>query len=210
MRERPIMFKGEMVRAILAGRKTQTRRVVKWDSPNAGGHDCPHGQPGDRLWVKETFAAGPNNAVAYRADGSCGAIGGDGDGRLVFYKHGHIQEIRPEVDGRVYGLGMYGGKWKSAMFMPRKHSRILLEITDVRVERLNDISEADALAEGIEELEQGPPMERYWAPDGDEGHHSASHAYAELWDSINRKTHPWASNPWVWALTFKRVEVARG
>jgi hypothetical protein len=192
MKERPILFSGAMVRAILQGRKTQTRRVVK-PQPDctrtslascAGNRSvrviamrqgmysifCPYGQPGDRLWVKETFTEG--EGVIYRADWN------------------------PEVS--------LDGLWKPSIFMPRRLSRITLEITAVRVERLQDITEADAVAEGI-----------YFDHDfdgyvsDDEGRHyhgnSAVRSYEHLWQSINGAG-SWEANPFVWVLEFRRVQ----
>jgi hypothetical protein len=227
-KERGIRFSAPMVQALLAGRKTQTRRIIKaagrqaeWltpellhsvpkltvmrehegdgygplgaqmDHPKGGPLGfvrCPYGQPGDRLIVREAWRTEARYDDLKPSDVP-------GDARIWY-----------EADGDTRWSP---GKLRPSLFMPRWASRITLEITDVRVERVNEISEDDALAEGIEELEQGPPMERFWAPDGDDGHHCAVHAYAELWDSINGKKHPWASNPWVWVVGFKKVEAAK-
>jgi hypothetical protein len=182
VKSRPIIFSMAMVRAILAGKKTQTRRVVKhsrdmefdpqdphygpyWLSYAAGdamGEDakvrCPYGQPGDRLWVRETFMPMPHlNAKAfYRATD-----------RLV------------------------GGKWKPSIFMPRELSRIELEVLAVRVERLQSITPQDAWKEGI-------------SADGWETG-SAIHEFRNLWESING-VGSWDLNPWVWVVEFRRVE----
>lgn len=187
MRERPIMFKGEMVRAILAGRKTQTRRIIKpqpTGAPVSLEHwACPYGAPGDRLWVREAWMADP--------------LGSRGRGQVanypVLYRVG-FGDLWPEMAALVTP------RWKSPIFMPRWASRITLEITDVRVQRLQDITTEDATAEGVFSTTMSNGIQ--WS--------SASAAFQSLWDSINRKTHPWASNPWVWALTFKREEVACG
>lgn len=175
MKERPILFSAPMVRALLDGRKTQTRRVVK-PQPTATreeairtygkggtfileagffGVRCPYGQLGDRLWVRETWGACAGSPV-YRADDNATC---------------------PD-----------GGRWKPSIHMPRWASRITLEVTGVRVERLQDISEEDAIAEGVPE-QRGDP----WA-------------FQCLWDSINgaRERCSWAANPWVWAITFSR------
>lgn len=203
MKERQILFSGAMVRAILDGRKTQTRRVVKlphnnplgaWEPTTIGGKglyrdkactipaneperaaiwhtrtgDCVvalYGQPGDRLWVRETWREdSPDDAEAaiYRADGRT--------------------DLPPEF------------KWKPSIFMPRWASRITLEITGVRVERLQDIGWRDCAAEGT-------PND----PEHGIGYPTWQDAYAALWDSINAKRAPWASNPWVWVVEFKRV-----
>ena len=178
MKERPILFSGPMVRAILDGRKTQTRQVVKnqeraWNFwrmfPTPSGdrfafrcnittHDlkCTYGQQGDRLWVRETW-----------------------------------------MDSRGEDR-----RWKSPVTMPRWASRITLEVESVRVERLQEISEEDAKAEGIDG----------WHWDGDvlpfvaaNRHlHPAVLKYALLWQSINGPG-SWAENPWVWVVTFRRV-----
>jgi hypothetical protein len=184
MKERSILFSGPMVRAILAGTKTQTRRGVKRLDVRAGMPQpendsllslcSPYGQPGDRLWVRETWAwFGCERLpceVLYRADG-----------------HTKL------YDGY--------GRWRPSIHMPRWASRILLEITDVRVERLCDISEADARAEGIKVDECGHAIreEDHVAWGG------ARSAFADLWASINGPD-SWAANPWVWVISFRRGE----
>jgi hypothetical protein len=188
----------EEVRAILEGRKTQTRRVVKHERHPAAGRDwqpclcreidpvdspclvcearfghCPHGAPGDRLWVRETWApypdphAPPNERplVAYRAT-----------------QEAECQNVR----------------WRPSIHMPRWASRITLELTSVRVERLKDIGEEDARAEGVEWMD--PPGGLNVT--GWRGHRFS---FSYLWDSLNAKRAPWASNPWCWVLEFKRV-----
>jgi hypothetical protein len=186
MTERPILFSGPMVRAILEGRKTQTRRPVKpqpvcgdgivqgpnglffvgqlRDSENAWRDIlCPCGVPGDRLWVRETFWDGRpdiDNYVLFVADG---------------YSFVRDWKKRPSI------------------FMPRWASRITLEITDVRVQRVQETSAADCIAEG---LTADLPM----------SHADWRDSFAGLWDSINEKRgFGWDANPWVWALTFGRV-----
>lgn len=219
MAERPILFSGPMVRAILEGRKTQTRRIIKPQPPD-GAHPffilcsnyekdegrwrfaankdhlsetvlgpitCPYGKPGDRLWVREGHAL---------------------DGSQVFYRAGHAEaeSSGPRVDIR----------WRPSIFMPRWASRITLEITGVRVERLQEISEADCLEEGI--IHAGWDPERYG---------SVVECYRDLWQSINGnrpklprnlnsrryarvkawlEKHPdtsWDANPWVWVVEFR-------
>lgn len=205
MRERPILFSGPMVRAILDGRKTQTRRVVKPQFPPdvdevserpaldpvlkcvVSGHSgewedchgldevrrCPYGQPGDRMWVKET----------YSAHGAFGDLG------RKFYRADIADGKEPN--------GMH---WRPSIFMSRSASRITLEVVSVRVECLNDISEADAKAEGV--IDRG----NYWLPSEElnEPCSFAYGAYRTLWESINGPG-SWAANPWVWVVTFKRV-----
>ena len=212
-KERPILFKDEMVRAILDGQKTQTRRIAKeFDGlqdmdkllarfPNQEG--CPYGKPGELLWVRETWASAQHGIVAYRADGECGSWMHDGGGGLIWQRHGGIlgsgTPNRPEEwRGQMFGLSKFGGKWRPSIFMPRWASRILLEITAVRVERLNAISESDAMAEGVTEdfrpsLDSMGLCSNYRV------------AYRNLWELINGPG-LWDANPWVWVVEFKRVQ----
>ena len=197
MKERPILFKAEMVRAIIDGRKTQTRRLVKhqhlttsndldtyfgsgtleefdavfFDYPGNTANricvNCPFGKSGDRLWVRET------HCIIREPE--------EGDFGKVVYKS----------DG-----SMPTGGWRSSIHMPRWASRILLEVVSVRVERLNEISEADAIAEGIPSVFHGS-IDCETEP--------RAVKYAELWESINGEK-SWAENPWVWVIEFKRVK----
>ncbi|MCH9562454.1 hypothetical protein [Klebsiella pneumoniae] len=202
MKERGMIFNGEMVRAILDGRKTQTRRPIKWkqtrfteigeredgskwpwseDAEHACDfwHPCPFGAVGDRIWVRETWASGlsTKSTLAYRAT-----------------------HKREDLEDGFYDTI----KWTPSIHMPRWVSRILLEITDVRVERLNAISEEDARAEGIIDggcLNCGEPEPCGCAnPEPD-----ATDAFAYLWQSIYGQDN-WNANPWVWVIEFKRVE----
>jgi hypothetical protein len=223
MKERPILFSGPMVRAILEGRKTQTRRVVDSryeitgpNPPNASTFDvsdgewnenariatvsswvgafgldgrgnftdkCPYGKPGDRLWVRETF-------YSWRCKVYTSAGMTEGPDQAVY-----------AADG---GLLLNGAKWKPSIHMPRWASRITLEITDVRVERLQEISEADAKAEGCDPWQFGPEQTM---TSGERGAVSPYRGgYACLWDEINADRATWKSNPWVWAITFKVVQ----
>lgn len=222
MKERPILFSGPMVRAILDGRKTQTRRVMKnpptqsakfpwlgvkqhyakgqWIYPNALPQilaESPYGQPGDRLWVRETWGVGSRpdpwggyDGIEYRADEEWLEENDD----FPCYK---VQT----PDG--VELIDYMGGWKPSIHMPRWASRILLEIVSVRVERLNDISEADAEAEGCAQagIETGQVLETS-AP-VEIGSYAA--AFCDLWESING-TGSWGDNPYVWAIEFRRIE----
>lgn len=198
MKERPILFSGPMVRAILSGRKTQTRRVVKpiFDVARVtygciGGQGfgfifgnkvvrCPFGEIGDRMWGKETHAPMLGGGWVYAADYSA--------------------ERLKQKDGK--------GFWKPSIFMRREASRISLEIVSVRVERLQDISEADAIAEGIER--DAAEFKNYNAKDkafpwiGGVG--AAVISYRTLWESING-VGSWEANPWVWVVEFKKLEV---
>jgi hypothetical protein len=184
MKEKPILFSGEMVRAILEDRKTQTRRIMKpqpWTHPDTCevylGENllrdvladrvgvCRY-LPGDRLWVRETwrkFGHGANGQVEYRAD--------------------YDDKPAPFIS-------------RSPIFMPRWASRIDLEITKIRIERLQKISAIDAHEEGIEGL-IAPGYCYDISPTAD---------FAKLWDKINGKRAPWESNPWVWVIEFRRVK----
>ncbi|HFN3777128.1 TPA: hypothetical protein ACHFPT_001221 [Enterobacter hormaechei] len=203
MTERGMIFNGEMVRAILDGRKTQTRRVMKpqpdpcpaprgghWWPSNAFktmlhveeemqngkggwgglvGDACPFGDVGDRIWVRETWAeagASAPDLKLYRAN-------------YPAHVPTHYENVPPAEDVR----------WTPSIHMPRWASRILLEITDVRVELLNDISEEDARSEGISGSSTRDLKE----------------AYAALWLSIYGSD-SWRANPWVWVIEFKRIE----
>jgi len=189
MRERPILFSGPMVRALLADAKTQTRRVVNLgrlakeqaERARAGDYSrlpCPYGVPGDRLWVREAFATDvvPGaREVIYRAD----------------------QSDASAIPAAAAAWRSFG--WAPSIFMPRWASRVTLEVTGVRVERLQDISEEDAAAEGIE-------------PDFGNAYTCAARDYRRAfergWDTINGTRAPWASNPWVWAVEFRRLASA--
>ena len=198
MKERPILFSAEMVQAVLEGRKTQTRRVVKpqptgntkdirlkdnlqWYMPYDGPlKQCPYGQVGDRLWVREAWAVNRyHDKLAPRH------IDKDSS---VFY-------LADEHCTFPYDAGCSTGKTRPSIFMPRWASRIMLEITDVRVERLNSISKADALAEGITP-EKGTH---------DEMPIDSQLGFYDLWCRINGQE-SWADNPWVWVVEFKMVE----
>jgi hypothetical protein len=215
MTERPILFSGPMVRALLAGTKTQTRRVCKnkvysnghhfdgreilchndylppgamlmdvkrgkdeYTTSNLEGWDveCPYGQPGDRLWVRETWAK-------WGRDDQCGE-GPATNHEPIYRADGHPWDVHDT--------------WRPSIHMPRAASRITLEVTGVRVERLQDISEADAHAEGCS-------FECMTPTGQDSG--SAIHGpggYIALWESINGPG-SWEANPWVWCVSFRRV-----
>ncbi len=222
-RERPILFNEQMVRAILEGRKTVTRRVMKpqpdflgsmvdpntpFKTLDAGLHariTCPYGEPGDRLWVRETWTdvnmcGAP--ALAYRADE---------DIRDLMEEPGFLDDrgafnyddprVKPYPFACWYAeLGQ--ARWRPSIHMPRWASRILLEITAVRVERLQDISEEQALAEGV----RGEPCDHARQACADIGcwGDTAKGAFGFLWESLNGEG-SWAANPWVWVVEFKRV-----
>lgn len=182
MKERPILFSAPMVRAIVAGTKTQTRRIVKpgvledgWPIAYAAER-CPYGAPGDRLWVRETWA-------------KAGEVGDD-------------------IEYRADNPDPLGARWRPSIHMPRWASRLLLEVTAVRVERLQDISEDDACAEGVQELDGTLDELALYARAKKMGECATDSRvwFAELWDSINGTRAPWASNPFVWVVSFKRTE----
>jgi hypothetical protein len=210
MVSRPILFSARMVRALLAGPKTQTRRVMKpqptegplgwlWDgaahihwslsniSPAEAVHACPYGQPGDRLWVRETF-----KYAEHWNGGACCAS------EVVGFKADGAWLSRGQPFNMAAVPNLPESAWRPSIFMPRWASRILLEVTEVRVQRVQDISEEDAKAEGV--TDHFPATECNSDRPYREG-------YAHLWDSINGKRPgcAWADNPWVWAVTFRRI-----
>lgn len=200
-----------MVLAILAGRKTQTRRVAKditglfspefpcspldeiRSEPGAvvfvrqtGVVDttktrfaCPYGAPGDRLWVKEVW-----RPHSWSAEG--------GWGHVCYGADWQIRQVEgPWSFGQAFPEDRPADRWRSPIFMPRWASRLTLEITGTRVERLGRLSEADALAEGINHV----------------GSRSPILTYAKIWDTINSKRgFPWRSDPWVWIVEFRRAQ----
>jgi len=239
MTERPILFNAEMVRAVLAGTKTQTRRVVKPQPTSAGlvwrEHDgfaawvdesllldewseaggacmrrCPYGEVGDRLWVREAFQHYANHwisgdthvtsCVKYRADDTS--------------MHQGVWADFPDAPREAWwNTGRQ--PWRPSIHMPRWASRIMLELTEVRVERVRDISYGDAGAEGVDENEwpcncatddcvkiDGQPLCDIYMKSGE----SAVGVFGMLWDSINSKSgFGWETNCWVWVVSFKRI-----
>ncbi|MGT3215025.1 morphogenetic protein [Yersinia enterocolitica] len=203
MNEKPILFNADMVNAILSGRKTQTRRIMKvqpqvteqrlrelgaWQDGfnlsqqvnaafQAGFIDvsCPLGKPGDQLWVRETWNK-HGGLLTYRAD------------------HDWIEEMRKAT--------VCPAKWVPSIHMPRWASRINLLITGVRVERLRDISQEDAQAEGMELTGWRPT---YSDPDSGGEYETPYDNFAELWISIYGEE-SWQANPWVWVINFERME----
>ncbi len=208
MKERPILFSAPMVRAILEGRTTQTRRIIKspsvlhpefvllahddvnhawWPFQSDDGDssvtsdgmeepiECPYGQPGDRLWVRETWRADRcYDHLAPRDIPVNTPIFYDENGNIVNGYH----------------------KRRPGMFMMRRMSRITLEVTGVRCERLQEISETDAIKEGFSPVVAGFSGKGGWARD----------RFCDLWDKINAKRAPWVSNPWVWVIQFKALD----
>ncbi|SSV96755.1 morphogenetic protein [Klebsiella quasipneumoniae] len=214
-----MIFNAEMVRALLDGRKTQTRRPIKWkqtrfteigeredgskwpwseDAEHACDfwHPCPFGAVGDRIWVRETWGvvshafSDDGLMIDWVPDRPSTAIHempfGNGyySGYAIYAADGDF--TWGDDDGYEDGRSC----WKPSIHMPRAASRILLEITDVRVERLRSMSQDDARAEGV--IAASGPME-------------AGLAFRELWDSIYGEE-SWKANPWVWVIEFKRVE----
>lgn len=201
---KPIIFTTPMVRAILSGQKTQTRRIIKpqqterpiydpaigWRFLGGPNIRCPYGQTGDLLWVRETFYCddfryphGPREELLknmdYRASHDCGAWEAGCPCR--------------DEEGR--------GSWRPSIHMPRWAARIFLKITDIRVERLQDISDGDVYSEGIGWNEPLQILLRNQT----KGNSPAQRAFSNLWDSINAKRgFYWESNPWVWVIEFER------
>ncbi|WP_425311359.1 hypothetical protein [Klebsiella pneumoniae] len=220
MTERGMIFNGEMVRALLDGRKTQTRRIVKgtdsavkfckeWNingeevfvvlgkkdhtgmNPVLGAISCPFGAVGNRIWVREAFR------VHSRAT----------DVATLVYKASERNswtEQTHRVPVAVCNKPATPEKWTPSLHMPRWASRILLEITDVRVERLNAINEPDAQAEGVAKLRGG--FWKHYQPSWTQHQLSARGSFVTLWKSIYGDE-SWNSNPWVWVIKFKRIEV---
>lgn len=236
-KERPILFSSSMVQALLDGRKTQTRRIIKpqpnqclvcgklpinWDKDclDGGSHEsinynCPFGNIGEQLWVRETFAFGGaaekcqpgninlvtqehwlnNNYLWYRADGESPCLG---------------ETIGEIMAGR--------GRWRPSIHMPRWASRISLIITGIRVERLQNISAADAIAEGLKAISKDGTSIKYGIPDRD-GYPGTDNfgwdwqdwdsdpvkAYKHLWDTISGSD-SWNKNPFVWVIEFRIIK----
>ena len=221
MKERPILFIAPMVQALLAGRKTQTRREIKlprWTVaedviymdevepvwPHAlsavsgcmAPVECPYGKPGDRLWVREAWTSGYQDGcwgTAFRAD-------------MTFVQGKRAHPKGPHFHAKELGDHV---RWRPSIHMPRWASRITLEITEVRVQRLQEISGDDALSEGVsvtpfwtpKEVE-GKPFEEKWWDDFYFHQNYPQIAFQRLWESINGEV-SWQANPWVWAISFK-------
>lgn len=210
MKERSILFSGAMVRAILAGTKRQTRRIVRdewWRCLDAdderdratAAERSPYGVPGDRLWVKETWRP--------RALRGCTQNACDRDDVSMRYTADDIERVFHESDvPDSWTMPKAAARGNvSPLFMPRWASRITLEVTSVRVERLQDITEEDARAEGL----RAPRVphfdgEGFVAPE--EG--SALSAFRSIWHTLNGKRAPWSSNPFCWVIAFRRVDTA--
>jgi hypothetical protein len=232
VRERPILFSGPMVKAILEGRKTETRRIIKpqpywmpgrpdwqppnpdqwgWDpnqdhhhiwradeDPNQGDWGpwmrsmCLFGQPGDRLWVRETARLS-----------SMSGYGGEITHVRLEYRvpdrdHVRVREFKQPDPGH-YDFD----RWTPSIHMPRWASRLTLEITAIRVERLQEISLDSVIAEGIEPVQDGPHANQYWREE-------TGAKFIDLWDKINgqRSGCSWEANPFVWVIGFRRIDPA--
>jgi hypothetical protein len=220
-KERPILFQGAMVRALLDGSKTQTRRICKNQPYSNGSHfdgheilchndylppsamlmdakgyttsnmegweaECPYGQPGECLWVRETFLDTQGTGIEHRDESG------------LRHRYAFAADCVPGSYGDQARKD-YGLKWKPSIHMPRAASRILLEIVSVRVEQLQGISEKDARAEGV--MIEDRHMAGYCAG---EFLPPSIRAYRDLWVSINGAG-SWDDNPWVWVVEFKRV-----
>ena len=231
-KERPILFSGPMVRAIIAGQKTVTRRLVKMprllvvDGISPAGIrcsrptgstgerllTCPYGVQGDRLWLRERFAPVDSTGHTCAIRDANFVVLSDG---AQVYRDGTVGAALPK-----YAQGAFDGIiWRPSIHMPRWASRILLEVVSVRVERLHAITDEDAQREGLSRLSKdGGRVWKYGIPDrdglpgnDDDGWHwkewsaSARTAFSTLWDKINGPRSPWASNPWVWRVEFRRV-----
>jgi hypothetical protein len=231
MRERPILFSDPMVRAILAGTKTQTRRVVKREhapSPGYSWAEClcreidpsdtpcvvcearfgasPYGAPGDRLWVREAWRPEElsigTDGIRFRADDAFVPIENTPDAAIRWLE--------------AYAGGRHATRWRPSIHMPRWASRLTLEVKSVRVERLQDITAEDARAEGARRFEGLAPSftgsrEPGWSMLDPKSHGellgSTRMAFANYWNRLAGDADAWDANPWVWVVGFERVEV---
>ena len=211
MTEKPILFSAEMVRAILEGHKTQTRRVCKDPLVPSMMDDCPYGEAGDFLWVRESFLPDPPIDGSWPGDIEWNGCGRPLRGVPIGYQF-------PEwVIYRATWTGNDDMKWHPSIHMPRWASRIKLKISDVRVERVQDISAADVEAEGIPRYRREFGQEGGF-PDGWKdlrpGYGGSvwipsafKDAYRVLWDEINAKRgYDFNANPYVWVIVFERME----
>lgn len=215
MKSSPILFNAAMVRAQRSGIKTQTRRLYKnRKHPDIGcdmaaselvreaqhviNRACPYGQPGDRLWVREAF----RTELAYdHIKPKDLPVASSGKTLAVPFWYA------ADLDGEVPFLhaGLQGGKLRPSMFMPRAASRTSLEVVTVRVERLQDISEADAIAEGAQHNGLCDHARRSCDEIGCFGPNSYRGGFCELWESLNGPG-SWAANPWVWVIDFQEID----
>lgn len=221
MKEYPILFSGEMVKAILEGRKTQTRRIIKFDENRRFRYKhnrftyfldiesllrtkdaCPYGTPGDRLWVRETWCK------YHTLDGNENEIPGTG---RYYYAANDWPKFDYYID-ETTGKHREFPKWRPSIHMPREASRINLVIDKISIERLQDITEKDARAEGIKGWTKDGEFYKYGITEpGEPGAIewremplSSIDAFKNLWDQINSSRANWESNPWVWVIKFHR------
>lgn len=196
MKQHPILFSTPMVTAIMEGRKTQTRRIAKvpnYDHFAVRELKCPFGNIGDVLWVRETFS------VVQSGHSTVNSVTGGYiplDPVYVYKADGHESPKAAahftNMMSDSKGWEAEDNNWKPSLFMPRKGCRLYLEITKIRVERLQDISEGDALFEGVTGM--SGDYER-----------TPSACFEDLWISINGKE-SWDENPWVWVIEFKQIK----
>lgn len=230
--EKPILFSDPMVRALLNGSKTHTRRIIKptWSRCLDLADDddrakalamCPYGQPGTNLWVRECFTLDharfyPHHPIIYRADG---------------YDPLQAQGPDPDHPGEVFSpeqKAWYPFRWKPSIFLPREQCRIVLKVKDVRIEALQDVTEEDAINEGMERnchewnlpryLRKCPSCSRFeMCASRNEFIHdglgdlddpvTARDAFRYLWGKINGETEfGWDANPWVFVVSFERIK----
>ncbi|WP_175712166.1 hypothetical protein [Burkholderia ambifaria] len=227
MKERPILFSGPMVRAILEGRKTQTRRIIKlphnnplgaWEPTTAGGgsvkyaggrpapelaaiwhtrtgdcYVCPHGDVGNSLWVRETHEVRRIGTETFEGARPMRRYAG-----IAYQADNGRAEVDIDLDTFQALYAKESRGWTPSIHMPRWASRITLEITGVRVERLQAISEADAEAEGIDFLRHVPDVDETLDARG---------LFRCLWDGLNAAGgYGWDKNPFVWVIDFRREE----
>lgn len=229
---KPVLFSTVMVQANLENRKKQTRRICEinpmatiiglytkrriWNSeiesnPNPLGHFAKFNLNGSEIEIKSKFTEGD---ILWVRETFCEPILFDGCESPFYYKADNVNASNTKV---------ISGKWKPSLFMPKKASRIFLKVTNVRCERLQDISETDAIEEGIEQIpdwHNEGKINYFWKDyerniDESEVDESVAffnpiHSFQSLWDSINAKKYPWKSNPWVWVYDFERIEKPAG
>jgi len=201
MKERPILFSGAMVCALLSSRKTQTRRPVKGFAlkllqpgnftpdyvADPANNACPYGRPGDWLWVRETWQHSNHPLGPY--DKGC----------TVFYRADYLNDpLGPDLERSPDGIRR---QWRPSIHMPRTASRIALEIMCVRVERLQDISDEDCIAEGVGLAESAIGVQMTH-PTGESMPRSL---YRTVWERLNGPG-SWDVNPWVWVVKFRRAQ----
>lgn len=225
MKESPVLFKSEMINAIIAGTKTQTRRVITkpnevvfskqlYPVQNVPDHlmnawdiwlKCPYGQVGNNLWVRETWAQ-----LCNHPDLGCEYEGFFCDSECKYFQIEYRADTNNPYPGEWPKEEAKGNpdapKWKPSIHMPKKYCRLWLKVLSVKVERVQEISVDDIMAEGVED--------GYFAPIGipEEEHkkladHIMIQRWIELWDSINKKRgYGWDANPWVWVIEFEKLE----